>query len=276
MTTLYRSTGQEEPMKNETQSRTVKDIPVAQIERDPDNRVIDETDERIAALVDNVRVFGVLQRLHVRALERGYQLIDGERRLCAAITVGLEVVPCEVWPSRASRGDVVAAGIVMNDQRQAHSPVHVARRLRDLKNSDGLTAEQVAGRMGMPLDRVKTYFALFGGSDFLIAFLERHDVPLKVAAELVRYERATNEARGRKLAEQWLEAPLTREQIVELRRRATGAETERGSEAAGLEGKGQLRSVRRAIERALQRDPQTTISAIEEALRPHGFLIVAA
>jgi ParB-like chromosome segregation protein Spo0J len=262
-------------MENETQSRTVKDIPVAQIERDPDNRVIDETDERTAALVDSVRVFGVLQRLHVRALDRGHQLIDGERRLNAAIAVGLDVVPCEVWPARAGRGDVVAAGIVLNDQRQAHSPVHVARRLRDLKNGDGLTAGEVAARMGMPLDRVKTYFALFAASDFLIEFLERHDVPLKVAVEFVRYERATNEAKGRKLAERWLEAPLTREQIVELRRRESGEAGHRSDEA-GHEGRSGAASVRRAIERALRRDTTTTIAAIEEALRPCGYLVVAA
>jgi ParB family chromosome partitioning protein len=117
----------------EAQMRVLRDIPVGEIDRDPDNRVIDDKDEGLSALVDSIRIFGVLQRLHMRAQGDRFQLIDGERRYRAALAVGLEVVPCEVWPARANRGDVVAAGIVLNDQRQAHSSIHVARRLRDLK-----------------------------------------------------------------------------------------------------------------------------------------------
>src|SRR4029078_3883284 len=106
-------------------------------------------------------LFGVLQRVHVRPHRDRFQLIDGERRYRAAIAAGLDAIPCEVWPAKSNRGDVLAAGIVLNEQRQEHSSIHVARRLRDLKNSEGLTSEEVAKRMAMPLDRVKTYFSLF-------------------------------------------------------------------------------------------------------------------
>jgi hypothetical protein len=81
-----------------TATRAMKDIALTDIERDPDNRNIDEEDEAFAALVDSVRIFGVLQRLHVRLHGERFQLIDGERRYRAAIAIGLEAVPCEVWP----------------------------------------------------------------------------------------------------------------------------------------------------------------------------------
>jgi ParB family chromosome partitioning protein len=262
-----------QPEGTKPTSRSLKDITVGEIGRDPDNRNIDEADERFTALVDSIRVFGVLQRIHVRVQGNHYQLIDGERRYRAALAAGLEAVPCEVWPARANRGDVVAAGIVLNEQRQAHSCIHVARRLRDLKNSEGLTGEEVAKRMAMPLDRVKTYFSLFGASDFLITFLSEHAVPLKVAAEFVRYERATSEARSRKLTERYLEAPLTREQIAELRKRAA-ERTE--PEKCSYEGvRERTPAVARAIERAYRRDAQGAVSAIEAALRPLGYLLVS-
>jgi ParB family chromosome partitioning protein len=162
-------------------ARVMKDVLLAEIDRDPDNRPIDENDDAFTALVDSVRVFGVLQRLHVCAHGERFRLIDGERRYRAAVAAGLETIACEVWPSKASPGDVVAAGIVLNDQRQPHAPIHVARRLRDLKNAEGLTSEDIARRMAMPLDRVKTYFSLFGASDFLIQFLSERSVPLKIA-----------------------------------------------------------------------------------------------
>ncbi len=256
-------------------TRVMKDIAPSQIDRDPDNRVIDESDEAFAALVDSVRVFGVLQRLHVCGHGDRFRLIDGERRYRAALVAGLELVPCELWPAKVGRGEVVAAGIVLNDQRQAHAPVHVARRLRDLKNADGLTGEEIARRMAMPLDRVKTYFSLFGASDFLIQFLSEHAVPLKVAVELVRYERATNEARSRTLVERFRASPLTREQIVELRKRAAEAKAA-GSEKTRHEGgEKKTPAVHRAIEQAFHRDADAAVAAIEEALRPLGYLLVA-
>jgi hypothetical protein len=189
--------------------------------------------------------------------------------------VELDTIPCEVWPAKANRGDVLAAGIVLNEQRQEHSSIHVARRLRDLTNSEGLTSEEVAKRMAMPLDRVKTYFSLFGASDFIIQFLVDHAVPLKVAAEFVRYERATNEARSRRLAERHLETPFTREQIAQLRKQAIEGrrtESEEGSHEADRERR---LPVTRAIERAYRRDARSALAAIEQALKPLGYVLVA-
>jgi len=69
---------------------------------------------------------------------------------------------------------------------------------------------------------VKTYFSLFAGSEDLLVFLDEEEVPLKVAAELVRFEKATNEARARKLCARHLESPLTVQEIVTLRKREEG------------------------------------------------------
>lgn len=114
---------------------------------------------------------------------------------------------------------MVAAGVALNEHRKAHGSLHVARRLRHIKNESGLTHEALAEQTGLPLDRVKTYFPLFGASDELLSFIEHNEVPLKVAAELVRYERATNESRARKLTERYKESPLTAQEIIALRKR---------------------------------------------------------
>jgi hypothetical protein len=69
---------------------------------------------------------------------------------------------------------------------------------------------ELATQTGFPLDRVKTYFVLFGASDDVMRFLEEHEVAPKVAAEIVRYQRATNEARARRLIERYKETPADR------------------------------------------------------------------
>jgi ParB family chromosome partitioning protein len=247
-------------------------VRVSLILPDDRNRAIGE-DEEFTALVESVRVLGVLQPLHVYGLDDGhFRLIDGERRWRAALKASLESVPCDVWPAGTSAQDIQVAGLVLNEHRQAHGCIAVARRLRDIKNEFGLTQEELAVRTGLPLDRIKTYGSLFRGSDALIEFLEENDVPLKVALELVRYERATNEARTRKLTARYLDSPLTRHQIAALRRRAA-TEKEPSSESSPPV----LRSTFAArVERAFERDPERARNELEGVLARLGFRMIPA
>jgi ParB family chromosome partitioning protein len=64
------------------------DVPVDTIVPDPGNPHVAQ-DENFAALVDSIRVLGILQPLHVRRAGQEVQLIDGERRWRAAQMVGL-------------------------------------------------------------------------------------------------------------------------------------------------------------------------------------------
>jgi ParB family chromosome partitioning protein len=200
-------------------------LPPSAIVPDENNRrVVD--DEDFELLCDSIHVSGVLQALQVwRRGDGVHRLIDGERRWRAAQKLGLKELPCEVWPSDADPRRVAVAGLAMNEHRKAHGCLHVARRLRDIKNECGLSLPQVAEQTGLPLDRVKTYSSLFLGSDDMLRFLEENDVSLRVAVELVRYERATNEARARRLMQRYLEHPLSVQEIVALRKREQARET---------------------------------------------------
>jgi ParB family chromosome partitioning protein len=179
---------------------TLRVVPVDGIVPDDNNRTIDETTDSFATLVDSIRVLGILNPVHVHEDGIGFRVIDGERRWRAAKKAGLGEIPVYVWPSSAARQEALIAGVVLNDQREAHSCLHVARRLHEIRIQNGLTGEQVAAQSGLPLARVKTYLGLFQGSEFLLQFFLDHEVPLHIAAELVRYEKATNEARARRLA----------------------------------------------------------------------------
>ena len=194
-------------------------LQTAAIVPDECNRQVVEDDDFIA-LCDSVRLCGVLQAIQVwRRPDGSHRIIDGERRWRAARKVGVSEIVCDVWPAEAEPRRVAVAGLVLNEHRKAHGCIQVARRLRDIKNESGLTHSGLAEHTGLPLDRVKTYFSLFAASDDLLTFLERHEIPLKVAVELARYERATNEARARRLIERHKESPLTVNEIAALRKR---------------------------------------------------------
>jgi hypothetical protein len=74
----------------ETPLRTVRDIPISEIEPPPDEAL------NLERLEDSIRAVGVLEPLVV--LRRGleYRVIAGMRRLRAARTIGLSTVPCLV------------------------------------------------------------------------------------------------------------------------------------------------------------------------------------
>lgn len=258
---------------DEGMSRLIRTLPVTSIHPDPNNRPILETEEHFTTLVDSIRVLGVLDPIHVRIDGEHFLLVDGERRWRAARKVGLRELPCYVWPAATTSRDTLIAGVVLNEQREPHSCLHVARRLRELKMHNGLSGEQVAAATGLSIDRVKTYLCLFNGSEFLLEFFAKHDVSLTIAAELIRYEKATNEARARTLALRHLERPLTREELIRRRKQegaTTGKDATSPSDPAARAG-----TLARSLERAWRRDPLAARTEIEAALRTLGFQLVA-
>ncbi len=250
-------------------------LPTGAIVPDQENRRVTEDDE-FDALCDSIRLLGLLQPVQVWQRPDGtHRLIDGERRWRAARKVGLAEVPCDVWPGDADPRRVAVAGLVLNEHRRAHGRLHVARRLRDIKNESGLSHAEVAEQTGLPLDRVKTYFSLFGASDDMLRFLDEKEVPLKVAAELVRFEKATNEARARRLLEKHVESPLTVQEIAALRKRE---QRTRGEKPQDKEERKERRLQRASglverFEAEVRRRP-AALGELEEIARRLGYRLV--
>jgi ParB family chromosome partitioning protein len=247
-------------------------VPVSAIVPDSSNRTVTEDDD-FELLCDSIRVQGVLAPVHVwRQPDGNYQLIDGERRWRAATKIGLGEIPCDVWPAETDRRRMVVAGVVLNEHRKAHGSLHVALRLRDLKNESGLTHEGLAEQTGLPIDRVKTYFSLILASDHMQTFIDQHEIPLKVAAELVRYERATNPARARKLTERYKESPLTAQQIIALRKREQRG-TERKTGDAQPARQTRLAGIMQRFEAEVRREP-SALSELEKLVGRLGYRLV--
>jgi hypothetical protein len=137
----------------------------------------------------------------------------------------------------------------------------------------GFSHAEVAGHVGLPLDRVKTYFSLFAASDDLLRFLEENEIPLKVAAELVRYERATNAARARRLIERHKESPLTVQEIVALRKREQRAQTPKTDEDTHVAQPKRPRAFVERFEAEVRRDAGA-LTELEDLARRLGYRLV--
>jgi ParB family chromosome partitioning protein len=124
----------------------VQEIPVASIRgnRWQPRRRLDP--EALDDLTRSIRERGVLQPLLVRAVEGGYELIAGERRMRAAAEVGLSRVPVIVM--EAADSDALQLALIENLQREDLNVLDEAEGYQTLAEEFNLTQDEISSRVG--------------------------------------------------------------------------------------------------------------------------------
>lgn len=117
------------------------ELPLAQIEPNPDQPRKVFGEEELEELADSIRQNGILQPIVVRKRGEGYQIVAGERRYQAAKRVGLESVPAVV--REVSDEDILRLALIENLQRSDLNPLEAAEGYKALIDQDGLTQEEV-------------------------------------------------------------------------------------------------------------------------------------
>jgi ParB family chromosome partitioning protein len=122
-------------------------VPIDDIEPNPQQPRTHFTDADIGALADSIRQHGMLQPLVVHRYGSGYRLIAGERRLRAARLAGLAEVPVTLHETPEAEGSL-ALSLIENVQRDDLSPLEEAEAYRRLLEDFKLTHESVARQVG--------------------------------------------------------------------------------------------------------------------------------
>lgn len=136
-----------------THAHLLVDIPVARIQRNPQQPREDFPEGELETLAASIRQHGVLQPLIVlrKTIEPGeperFELVAGERRWRAARLAGLVVVPCLVHPELTER-EQLEISLVENLQRKDLNAIEEARAFRRLHDEFGLTHDQIAQHVG--------------------------------------------------------------------------------------------------------------------------------
>lgn len=105
-------------------------------------------EEALAELADSIRQQGIIQPLLVRPLQGTdrFQIVAGERRWRAAAKAGLTEVP--VYVRDMDEQEAMAAALIENLQREDLNPVEEAQALNALRETLGITQEELAARLG--------------------------------------------------------------------------------------------------------------------------------
>lgn len=121
------------------------ELPIGQIEPDPDQprKDVGDIDDLKASITEH----GILQPILVSVVaEDQYRLIAGERRLTAAIAVGLKTVPCIVRTVEEHRR--LEVQLIENLHRKELNPVEEATTYKRLMSEFKLSQRQLAERLG--------------------------------------------------------------------------------------------------------------------------------
>ncbi len=123
-------------------ARQLSEIDIALVQPNPFQPRRDFDEETLMELAHSISQLGVIQPVTVRAGERGYELISGERRLRAARLAGLERIPAYV--RQVDADSMLQMAIVENVQRENLNPIEEALACRRLMEECDMTHEEVA------------------------------------------------------------------------------------------------------------------------------------
>ena len=126
---------------------SIQEIPVGDLDPNPDQPRRTFSEESIGQLADSIREQGVLQPLLVAPSGGGrYMIIAGERRFRAGRAAGLATLPCIVKDIDVIRQREIA--LIENLQREDLNPIEAARGVKALMDQCGYTQEKIGERLG--------------------------------------------------------------------------------------------------------------------------------
>ena len=129
--------------------------------------------EAIAELASSVSQKGILQPLLVRPLEKGYEIVAGERRFRAAQEVGLKTVPAIIRD--LTDRETLEIAIIENVQRENLNSVEEARAFKQLMDF-GMNQEEVAKAVGKSRSAVANTLRLLQLGDAALSALEKRTI----------------------------------------------------------------------------------------------------
>ena len=140
-------------------SSTISEVPLDQIEPNPNQPRRDFDPETLQDLANSIREIGIVQPITLRqtAADR-YQIIAGERRWRASQMVGLSTIPAYI--RKIDDESVMEMALVENIQREDLNAIEIALAYAPLLENEGMTQEKVSERVGKSRVAVANYLRL--------------------------------------------------------------------------------------------------------------------
>jgi len=124
----------------------VENIPVDQIVASRYQPRVVFNQEAIKELADSIKEKGVIQPIIVAKKQRGYELVAGERRWRAVVSIGQKTIPALIKVVRDS--DALELALIENIQRENLNPIEEANAFLRLMKQSAFTQEELSKNVG--------------------------------------------------------------------------------------------------------------------------------
>ncbi len=140
-------------------SSTINEIPLDQIEANPNQPRREFDEEALRELADSISAIGIIQPITLRQIsENRFQIIAGERRWRASQLAGLTAIPAYI--RTISDENVMEMALVENIQRQDLNAIEIALAYEHLLENEGMTQEKISERVGKSRAAIANYLRL--------------------------------------------------------------------------------------------------------------------
>ena len=140
-------------------SSTINEIPISQIEANPNQPRREFDPEALQELATSIREIGIIQPITLRQIdENRFQIIAGERRWRASQIAGLTAIPAYI--RTISDESIMEMALVENIQREDLNAIEIALAYQHLLENDGMTQEKVSERVGKSRAAIANYLRL--------------------------------------------------------------------------------------------------------------------
>jgi ParB family chromosome partitioning protein len=167
--------------------------------------------EALTELAATIRMHGFLEPIGVFREGDRYKGIWGQRRWMAAEIASLDLVPAVVHPKPLSEVEASEIRLIENVAREGLRPMELAAGLAQLIKLGGLSATEVAKRVGMNPATVTKSLALL---DLPLELQKKIDAGVINAASGYQLARINNSQIQAELAGQVASGALSRDQLI--------------------------------------------------------------
>ena len=140
-------------------SSNLNEIPISQIEPNPDQPRRDFDPEALQELAGSIKTLGIIAPITLRQVaDNRYQIIAGERRWRASQLAGLQSIPAYI--RTVEDENVMEMALVENIQREDLNPIEIALAYQHLSETTGMTQERISARVGKSRTSITNYMRL--------------------------------------------------------------------------------------------------------------------
>ena len=140
-------------------SSNLNEIPIAQIEPNPDQPRREFDQEALQELADSIKTMGIIAPITLRQTsDNRYQIIAGERRWRASQIAGLTTIPAYI--RTVEDENVMEMALVENIQREDLNAIEIALAYQHLAETTGMTQARISERVGKSRTAVTNYMRL--------------------------------------------------------------------------------------------------------------------